>query len=658
MKLVQRLKALGLNAPLAVRLEALVAKWAEASGPEWTVKRLKSLKIEMINALAGRQVLAPWVHRNRDGIPSGPIAELFRLSQRGKKGRFIAINSLMIYSSFLSEKVTETQRSKFFGSMESTDETGMSVVPRYSRYVGNIRHIPEGKPWVNFPLSAERFQPGPDGKSYPETDTFLSFVSALASRPIAKLVRKYSNIFNEVIPVRLFSDMWKEGSAEIKYSAKPVNLCVGKISYIQEPGFKLRAVANPNRVVQAVLDPLKEVLGEVLKSLPNDFTFDQAAGVERVQKWLIDEKTVYSVDLSDATNLFPLNYTLACLEKRVRVLDPKLRSRYLSLVGIFSEVSQSPWFSKENGEIQLHKFTRGQPLGLGPSFFSFGLAHNILLMDICWGIGLRKTKELPFAVLGDDVVISDRRVYDEYRKQLDLLGCQVSKEKSLESDKVAEFAGKIILRTEIIPQFKWRELSDSNFVDFVRNIGPKGVILLSPKQQNVIDIIAKVPDVLGGLGWNSEGRSFLQRLEDPIVSFLYGKDLTVALPQRRVDVGIIDFVHDNRLLNLTPDNQLVINSVSAVIPTRDLRVPLWATLSFWDKFARAQNRATLMPEEIEVLDQDSVLDFEIEPNPVTFEDLYAPFSKGSTDPTRRNQVKWFDLIELLNSIRPRSVINT
>jgi hypothetical protein len=39
---------------------------------------------------------------------------------------------------------------------------------------------------------------------------------------------------------------------------------IGKIGFIQEPGYKLRAVANPNRVYQLSLEPMAEQLQRVL----------------------------------------------------------------------------------------------------------------------------------------------------------------------------------------------------------------------------------------------------------------------------------------------------------------------------------------------------------------------------------------------------------
>lgn len=451
--IVQRLKALGLKEPLAVRLESLVSKWAQSSGPEWTVKRLKSLKIEFLQTLAEAKVTkTPWVRRNSEGIPSGPIAELFRIGRSSVRGRFICINAFMIYSSYISQKATESQKRKFFGSMESTDGTGLDVTPSRTYKVGRTGYIPAGVPWTNTSLSQDKFQPGPDGKSYPESDPFISLVTTVSSGAIMRIVRKYSSLFNEVVPVRLVQDMWSEGTVAMKYANPLVSLCVGKISYIQEPGFKLRAVANPNRIIQSALEPLKKVLSNVIAELPNDFTFDQGAGVLWVQSQLKEGRTLSSIDLSDATNLFPLGYTISVLRKRIRVSKESDQGRYSSLVDLFRDVSCSPWFSKEDGVITTHRFTRGQPLGLGPSFFAFGISHNVLLMDLCKDIGINS--DFPFAVLGDDVVISDDRLSAAYVAKLHELGCKVAYEKTITSKVLAEFAGKVILKDSIIPQFK------------------------------------------------------------------------------------------------------------------------------------------------------------------------------------------------------------
>lgn len=652
---VQRLKALGLTEPLAVKLSTLFSKWLEASGPEWTVKRLKLLKVGMINYIAGRDVDLPWVARNSDNIPKGVIGELYRLGKRGTRGRFLAINSLMIYSSLVSQSITASQREKFYSSMKSGDKTGLTSVSKRSYKIGFIQHLGEGRPWSNIRLSSRSFQPGPDGKSYPETDSFISLAAAVCSTPIYDMIVQFE-LFTEVIPVQLVIDLRGEGALAKKYAKNPVNLCVGKISYIQEPGFKLRAVANPNRVLQAALEPLKEALGTVLRNLSNDFTFDQASGVRWVRRALESGKIVHSIDLSDATNLFPLNYTIDVLLRRIAV-PVQNENRYTRLVALFAKVARSPWFSKENNVIETHVFTRGQPLGLGPSFFAFALSHNVLLMDICKQLGVDQDC---YAILGDDIVISDAAVAVEYRNQLSLMGCKIAMEKSITSNIVAEFAGKLIFRDAVIPQFKWRDLSDSNVVDFIRNVGPSGFSLLSPRQSAMCKQLIELPDYLGGLGWNPDGKTLDERLESPLAKFLLERDLRVLLPFRRVDMALWRLVSDERLSELIPKH-IYVDGTHSVIPTREHGEPRWGSFGFWYRFNDAQKfgalgiypefitadeklPTVLAPWKADHLQHDGAYYARL---------LYDPSEKEITNPAAQKATPWFDIIRLFERTQPK-----
>jgi hypothetical protein len=184
---------------------------------------------------------------------------------------------------------------------------------------------------------------------------------------------------------------------------------------------------------------------------------------------------------------------------------------------IFEYACEAPWFSKENGVVTLHRFTRGQPLGLGPSFFMFAYTHNVLLKGICVKHGLNDND---FVVLGDDVCIGNPELARLYRATLTNLGCKVSESKTITSDKFAEFAGKVILPNKVIHQNKWRDVDNSNFVDVCRQLGPASRVLLSQRQKAVIDAIAEVPVEVGGLGWNPTGKSLSERLSSPIAQQL------------------------------------------------------------------------------------------------------------------------------------------
>lgn len=647
---VHRLIALGLKRASAIELESLVDRWFRCSGPEWTVSRLKAIKTALIHHAAGRRIELSWVRLNKSGLPSGVLSELFRLSKQSDKGLFISINSMMIYSQFVSDKITESQREKFFNSMESSEARGLDAKSTRSfMLVPKIRpSLRRGNPWVNAALSSRVFQPGQDGKSYPETDTYQSLLFAACSKPIMRLEKDYERLFREVIPTELFDDLaYLASKGEIpRYS--PMDECVGKISYIQEPGLKLRAVANPNRVLQSVLEPLKEVLGDVLQFLPNDSTFDQETGVQWVQDELRLGKTMHSIDLSDATNLFPLAYTEDVLLRRIPI-SSTVEGRYRSLVEIFSKVSRSPWFTKEDGVVRIHKFTRGQPLGLGPSFFAFALSHHCLIMDLCKD--LRLIEPYPYRILGDDIVISNDLLASLYREKLVELGCKISESKSLVSDVMAEFAGKIITKSVIIPQYKWRDLNDSNFVDFCRQIGSSSVRLLSKRQAEVINLLGEVPSMIGGLGWNPNGLPFEERLT-PFALFLLNKNPEVYLPYRRVDRPLKEFMNSFatrvRKLGITANRYAV-----TLIPTRDDEAASWGTKQFWKRFHAAEN--SKQPFLVQLNPTSTDEDEKMESVLTITEDFFQPFYREDGDPTSEVMATpWFDTVRFFKRIAHQS----
>jgi hypothetical protein len=87
--------------------------------------------------------------------------------------------------------------------------------------------------------------------------------------------------------------------------------------------------------------------------------------------------------------------------------------------------------------------------------------------------------------LGDDVVILDDQLYVSYLSVLGDLGCPHDPVKSISSNRLTEFAGKIITATSVIPQYKWRSVNDDSFIDFMRTFGQKFERLLSKEQRSI-----------------------------------------------------------------------------------------------------------------------------------------------------------------------------
>jgi hypothetical protein len=508
----------------------LIARWVRLSGPEWTVERLKALKLEYITRLAGEPVLAPRFRRNKEGYPSGVWSFLMKRTHSPKQIRS-TLHILMVYSSMLGHNMTKKQKEKFFGSMLSKDTTGLAA--RFRKFPGWFKpgtfQLPPHRPFILQCKAPSKSALSTYGVSIRQDDSYGQFAAFCHSDLSRMAVSSFPLVFQDVIPVEAYryltNPLWAyQGGFPIKGIPETRHV-VGKLGFIQEPGYKLRAIANPNAVWQASLNPLKELCLSILKVLPTDCTHDQTSGVLAIQDWLKDGKTCYSVDLSDATNLMPRHLQIQLLKDWMcKLIVPKDKERFKQCVEVFDFVSGAPWYFKDtNGKHCRASFRRGQPLGLGPSFPVFALTHNIILWGICQQV--KVPADGTYRILGDDVVISHPEVHRIYRETLRNLGCKVSEAKCLVSAKVAEFAGYIITCNELYQPLKWREVSDMSFIDIARNFGKDSYQWFSKTQRKVLDTLAPLPEDLGGLGWNPHGLPLDERLSTPVASWFLDRAL-------------------------------------------------------------------------------------------------------------------------------------
>nr|QQM16317.1 putative replicase [Jansystermes virus] len=513
-----RLMSLGLSKTISSQIIDQTETWVTCSGEEWTVKRLKEIKLIYLHKLAGQvHKSSIWISQ-KNGIPRGPIRNIFKINPNKLSRILTALSS---YTAFVSSTVTESQKKKFFDSMMSSSETGLNAKLRY-----------KGKPFQSKPgpcptlveqCCGEKRGPGPFNRTYPERDQAEMFGHAYLSAPVREIIFSHPKLARQVIPLYQMGmwDMWIPDHCRID--------SLGVISGLQEPGFKLRAVANPNRVLQAMMEPLKVELGKIVKSLKKDATFDQAKPVPVIQEWLKEGRYVYSVDLSDATNLFPWPLQREFLKE--------LLPHFSEHISVMDACAKGPWFTRLRGSPEIVRFTRGQPLGVGPSFFSFTLTHNMLLQHLCKRLRI----EGRFFTLGDDVVIGDKELYQHYRKYLMNLGCVVSDDKTFESKVMAEFAGYTITAERVGKSYKWREISDHSMLEFARTFGKKSFSLLNRRQQAVLRLLGVIPKCLGGLGW-SDGETldnfFESKLGEITLSYFW-RDKEFPLVYRNLNADLV-----------------------------------------------------------------------------------------------------------------------
>ena len=524
--LTPRLMVLLDNRTVVCQIVDDVFHYIQHNGPSWFVTRMKVMKIALSGYIVGESLGSQPNLRLVQGRPKGVWKYIFKraLIPEDSERMLQVVN---LYTAFVSKAPTLPQVTKFFDSVTKAggpvhDFPGR-MAEQAKRRFSNLflrvapRNVALAKellyPLGDAKLSSNRRHPL-GTKTFPETerylDTFLYTSSWEESRKLFMEVSLGVMFWRTLAPYDKYC-MYAAQSELAFEDSGPFH--VGHISFLQEPGFKLRAIANPGRIWQHTLAPLKHMLWTCLKEVPWDTTFDQQAGVRWTQKQLAAGKTVHSVDLSDATNHFPLALQEAVLKSFPRVFHP-------GLVKLFTMLSCSPWYVPERIRRQCEsigfsvpetvQWSRGQPLGLGPSFASFALAHGVLVDTLRQELGI---PGIPFRILGDDIVIADDRLFEAYTQALKSLNIPTSKLKTWSSSNRAEFAGCAVFRDRSFHLGKWRTITDDSFLDICRRLkSPASLQLLKPRQRVVATMILSLPRDLGGEGWNPDGLPLSDRV--------------------------------------------------------------------------------------------------------------------------------------------------
>jgi len=91
-------------------------------------------------------------------------------------------------------------------------------------------------------------------------------------------------------------------------------------------------------------------------------------------------------------------------------------------------------------------------MGAYSSWASFALSHHFIVYSACRNLN-KDWKTANYVLLGDDIVINDNDLADEYRKLLSQLGVEVSPSKTHKSENFYEFAKRIIYLGEEVTPF-------------------------------------------------------------------------------------------------------------------------------------------------------------------------------------------------------------
>lgn len=216
---------------------------------------------------------------------------------------------------------------------------------------------------------------------------------------------------------------------------------VGQIHHIPKKGtVKRRSIAAPNRFIQFGMAPADFQLSVLLKKLGRvrDCTYNQNAQdlyiANRVNN---DNLYAGSVDLSQATDHLPFEWMISIWENLFEGRVSQMVERSWTL---FVHASKGVWLNEGYRD----RWYVGQPLGALPSFRCLGLTHNLLLASLAFTLGYGHD---PYVVLGDDVVIMNKKLRKAYIQLMTSAGIPLSLHKSYEGRGV-EFAGKWFFKNQ------------------------------------------------------------------------------------------------------------------------------------------------------------------------------------------------------------------
>jgi hypothetical protein len=232
----------------------------------------------------------------------------------------------------------------------------------------------------------------------------------------------------------------------------------------EEAAGKIRLFALLDSVTQSALAPLHSVLFDLLRIIPNDGTFDQDASIRRSQAKSIASSCAYSFDLTAATDRLPAALTANILGTMFPV---DISKQWLALMtdrNFYFSPAIAEKLKVSNGP---YRYAVGQPMGGLSSWAGLAITHHWLVQWASHKAYPTKTDwEINYEILGDDLVIFDKLIADQYLIIMSELGCEINLNKSIVSPNrpVFEFAKRLCWGDQIVSGISMNQIMAGNSI--------------------------------------------------------------------------------------------------------------------------------------------------------------------------------------------------
>jgi len=406
-----------------VKLAVDLAKVHQTRGRKALIMKMKNSKLFIEHYLSGTTPKDPWllgepVSLARSGLPRIIPLVIRRRIAAGDHRAIMLMESIFSAYKALLGPYEDQDLASIRGPHPVIESQKLEEFERFCKEVfwpqvnGNLRRVGKAdliQPELKYPDYTQPYIPLRAGPN--ESVGLLgAHKDALAwdSRPLYNPLLMWAKHVGDEKLQATYSQTLQWAKNWYWSQKERSSFLLGKIALLQEPAGKVRAIAIVDYWTQRAMYPVHQWMMKVLDTLPGDCTFDQDAGVRSFAS--LCKGKVYSIDLKSATDLIPLDlyrvlFSAVWGEETCNLWLLLLTDRWFGVpkTGVSQDVPS---------EIE---YGRGQPMGTLSSWASMALVHHALALYAAWKSGhtaILKFQE--YRVLGDDIVIGEQKVAEEY----------------------------------------------------------------------------------------------------------------------------------------------------------------------------------------------------------------------------------------------------
>jgi hypothetical protein len=348
----------------------------------------------------------PWTKSDNDNFPM--IISQYKTDLRSKD----TLTVIFTISVFRSVESLRLPISKDISTIISPCQADDKVVNDIINFIPSwLDRLPPIKlPKMKYHLTVKN---GPNGHALMESDSDIA--SLIKTPKLLEAIRVAEEMQADDSPMEI-DDLYVN-------KENPIH---SKLTQFSEKAGKTRTIAIIDYYSQRCLHPLHKGLMHMLENLVSDGTYSHTSVGKYAAQLTKDKSFIACADLTAATDRFP-----ASIQKELLLRLLPERDLANSLWTILADRTFTVSWS---GEEVTYKC--GQPMGAHASWPLFALAHHLIVEYAGYKAGINKIKS-KYRLIGDDVIISDEKLWENYRDIMLGLGLTINQGKTLTTPRLA-----------------------------------------------------------------------------------------------------------------------------------------------------------------------------------------------------------------------------